>query len=106
MGLALDGSRALLPGAARGLGVLVQGCGLVVLVQEALEHLLEVEGFLGSFFLVARALDAVGHVQGPRALEPGHRLGGEVADALPEPRRPCLEGEATRGTARESPLRR
>ena len=78
-----------------------------MLVQGAREHLFEVEGFLGSFFLVAWALDAVGHVQGPRTWEPGHLLGGEVAEALLEPRRPCMtEGEAARGTARESPLRR
>ena len=95
------------PGAARGLDVLAQGCGLDVLEQGAREHLLGDEGFLGSSFLVARALDAVGLVQGPRALEPGRLLGEEVAEAPPElhhPRR--TEGEAARGTAQESPLRR
>ena len=75
-------------GAARGLGVLVQGCGLAVQVQGACERLLQAGKFLGSFFLVARALDAVGHVQGPHTLEPGRRLGAEVLEALRELRHP------------------
>ena len=75
-------------------------------MQGALGRLLEAEGFLDSSFLAVRALDMVGHVQEPRALEPGRRLGAEVAEALPEPRRPCMmEGEAARGTVQESPLR-
>ena len=78
-----------------------------MLVQGAHEHLLGDEGFLGSSFLVARALDAVGLVQGPRALEPGRLLGEEVAEALPEPRRPCRTvGKAVRGIAQESLPRR
>ena len=57
-------------------GVLARRCRDMVLslVQEARERLLEVEEFLGSFFLVTRALDTVGHVQEPRALELGRRL--------------------------------
>ena len=87
--------------------MLVQGCGLVVLVQGAHERLLEAEEFLGSFFLAARAPDTVGHVQGLRALGPGHHLGEEVAKALPKQRRPCrTEGEAARGTVEGSHLRR
>ena len=86
--------------------MLVQGCNLVVLVQGARERLLEAEGFLGSFFLAARALDAVGHAQELRALKPGRLLGEEVAEAPPELHRPCrTEGEAARGMAQESPLR-
>ena len=78
-----------------------------MLVQGARERLLEAEGFLGSFFLAAWEPDVVGHVQGPRALDPGHLLAEEVAEALPEPCRPCMmEGEAARETAQESPLRR
>ena len=78
-----------------------------VLEQGACEHLLGDEGFLGSSFLVVRALDTVGLVQGPRALEPGHLLGEEVAEAPPELHHPCrTAGEAARGTAQESPLRR
>ena len=87
--------------------MLAQGCGLATLVRGARERLLEDEGFLGRFFHVAWALDTVGLVQGPRALEPGHLLGEEVAEAPPElhhPRR--MEGEVARGMAQESPLRR
>ena len=95
------------PGATRGLDVVAQGCVHGVLVQGARGRLLEAEGFLGSFFLVARALDAVGLVQGPRALEPGHLRGEEVEEAPPELHRPRrTEGMATRGTAEESLLRR
>ena len=62
-------------------------------------------GLLGSFLLRARAPDAVDHAGGPHALAPGRRLGAEVVEALHEPRRLYLaEGEATRGTAWESPL--
>ena len=86
--------------------MLAQGSGHGVPVQEARGHLLGGEGFLGSSFLVARALDAVGLVQGPRALETGRLLGEEVAEAPPElhhPRR--TEGEAARGMTQESLLR-
>ena len=96
-----------LPGAARGLDVLVQGCNLAMLEKGAREHHLEAEGFLGSFFLATRAPGVVSHVQGPRALEPGRLLGEEVVEAPPglhHPRR--TEGEAARGTAQGSPLRR
>ena len=83
------------PGATRGLDVLAQG---------AREHLLGGEGFLGSSFLVARALDTAGLVQGPRALGPGHLLREEVAEAPLELHRPCRTGgEAARETAQESP---
>ena len=78
-----------------------------MLEQGARERLLEAEGFLGSSFLVARVLDAVGLVQGPRALGPGRLLEGEAAEAPPE--LCCLhrtEGDAARGTAQGSPLRR
>ena len=69
-------------------------------------RLLEAEGFLDSFLLLARAPDAVGHAQGPRALAPGRGPGEKVVEALHEPRRLYVaEGEAARGTARESPLR-
>ena len=69
------------------------------------ERLIEVEGSLGSSFLVARALGAVGLVQGPHALEPGHLLGEEVAEAPLDPRLlRRTEGEAARGMAKESPL--
>ena len=93
--------------AARGLDVLAQGCGHGVLVQGAREHFLGDEGFLDSSFLVARVLDAVDLVQGPRALEPGRLLGEEGAEAPPglhHPRR--MEGEAAREMVKESPLRR
>ena len=87
--------------------MLVQGRDHDVLEQGAREHLLEDEGFLGSSFLVAQALDAVGFVQGPCALEPGHLFGEEVAEAPPElHHQHKMEGEAVRGTAEESPLRR
>ena len=93
-------------GAAWGLDVLAQGCGHGVPVQEAREHLLGDEGFLGSSFLVARALDAVDLIQGLRALEPGHLLREEVAEAPPELHHlHRTEGEAARGTVQGSPLR-
>ena len=87
--------------------MLAQGCSHDVPVQEEREHLLGDEGFLGSSFLVARALDAVDLVQGPRALEPRCLLGEELAEAPPglhHLRR--TEGDAARGTAQGSPLRR
>ena len=95
------------PEAVQGLDVLAQGSGHGVLVQGAHEHLLGDEGFLGSSFLVARVPGTLDLVLGSRALEPGRLLGEEVAEAPPElhhPRR--TEGEAARGTAQESPLRR
>ena len=106
-GLTPGNSRAPLPGAARGLDVAAQGRGHGAPVLGAREHLLGDEGFLGNSFLVMRALDVVGLVQGPHALEPGHLLGEEVAEAPPElhhPRR--TDVEAARGTTQESPLRR
>lgn len=78
-----------------------------MLVQGAREHLLGDEGFLGSSFLVTWALDAVGLDQGLRALEPERLLGEEVEEVHPQlhhPRR--TKGEAVRGTAQGSPLRR
>ena len=54
-GLALGDSHAPPPGAAWGLDVMAQGCGLDVLERGAREHLLGDVGFLGSFFLVAGA---------------------------------------------------
>ena len=105
-GIVVDGSRTPPPGAARGLGVLVQGCSLAMPVQGARECLLEAKEFLGSFFLAARASDVVGHGQGPRALDPERLLGEEVAEALPEPHHPCMtEGEVARRTTQDSPLR-
>ena len=86
--------------------MLAQGHGHGVPVQEARECLLGDEGSLGSSFLVVQALDVVYLVQGPCALEPGHLLGEEVAEApleLHHPRR--TEGEAARGTVQGSPLR-
>ena len=96
-----------LPRGALGLDVAVQGCGHGIPVLGAREHLLEDEGFLSNSFLVVRAPGVVGLVLGPRALEPGHLLGDEVAGAPPKlhhPRR--TEGEAVRGMAQGSPLRR
>ncbi len=84
--------------------MLALGCGLEALEQGARERLLEAKGSLDSFFLAARALDAVGLVQGPRALGTGRLLEEEAAEVPPElccPRR--AEGDAARGTARESP---
>ena len=46
----------------RGLDMVVQGCDHGAPVPGSREHLLGDEGFLGSSFLVARALDAVGLV--------------------------------------------
>ena len=84
--------------------MLAQGCGHGMLVPGAREHLLGDEGFLGSSFLVVLALDAVGLVQGPRALEPGHLLGEEVVEAPPDPRLlRGMEGKAARRTARGAP---
>ena len=52
-------------------------------------------------------LDVVGLVLEPRALELGRLLGEEVAEAPPDLRLlRRTEGEAARGMARESPLRR
>ena len=80
---------------------------LVVVVRGARERSLAAEGFLGSFFPLARAPDTVGCAEGPRALAPGRRLGAEVVEALHEPHRPQLaEGEAARGMVRGSPQRR
>ena len=76
-----------------------------MLVKGAHERLLDAEGFLGSIFPAAQAPDTAGRTQGPRALEPGRLLEEEVAEALPELRRPRMtEGEAARGMAREIPL--
>ena len=84
--------------------MLAQGCGHDALEQGECEHLLGDEGLLGSSFLVARALDAVGLPQGPRALEPGHLLGEEVAEAPPELRHQRrMEGEIARGWRRGAP---
>ena len=82
----------------------MQGCDLDALVQGERERHLEVEGFLGSFFLGVRALDTVGLAQEPGALEPGRLLGEEVAEAPPDLRLlRRTEGEAARGTTLESP---
>ena len=87
--------------------MLVQGCGLVVLVQGACERLLEAEGFLDSFSLHAQVRGAVGRVVGPRVLASGRRVDVEVVEALRELRRLKLaEGLAERGMAQGSPLRR
>ena len=78
-----------------------------MLVQGAREHLLEGEGLLGCSFLAARALDAVGLIEEPRALEPWCLLGEEAAEAPPDPRCLCrTEGDVVRGTVQGSPLRR
>ena len=75
-------------------------------VQGAHEHLLGGEGFLGNSFLAAQAPDVEGLVLGPHAVEPGHLLGEEVAEAPPDPRLlRRMEGEAAREMAKESPLR-
>ena len=73
----------------------------------AREHSFAAGELLGSFLLLAWAPDAVGHAGGPRALALERRLDVEVVEALREPRRSQLaEGEAARGMARGSPLRR
>ena len=96
--LGLDEARVPPPQVARGLGEAARGAQV---------ERLAAEGFLGSFSLRARAPGVVGHVMGPRALVPRHRLGAEVVEALHESHRPWLaEGEAERGTAPGSPLRR
>ena len=59
-------------GAAQGLDVLEQG---------ALGQLLEGEGLLGSFALAVLVPNRAGSAQGPRALELGHLLEGEAAEA-------------------------
>ena len=64
--------------------------------------------FLGARDLLAALflLDAVGLVQGPRALGPGRLLEVEAAEVPPELRCPHrAEGDAARGTAQGSPLR-
>ena len=102
--LGLDGVHALLLQVARGLAI-ASGPGAVV--RGAAEHLLAVEGLLDSFFLHARAPDAVGHAAGPHALALGRRLGAEVVEALHGLRHPWLvEGEVARETVRVSPQRR
>ena len=102
--LGLDGFCTLPLQVARGLAA-AAGPGAVV--QGAVERSLAVEGLLDSFFLHRRARDAAGCVMEPRTLAPGRRLGAEVVEVLHEPRRPYLaEGEAARGMARGSPLRR
>ena len=84
--------------AARGLDEVARGAPV---------QLVAAAGFLGSFFLHARAPGAVDRAAEARALVPRHRLGVEVVEACHEPRRPRLvEGEAESGTAPESPLRR
>ena len=83
--LGLDGVRALPLQVARGLAA-AAGPGAVV--RGATECFLAAEGLLDSFFLHARARDAVGRVVEPRTLAPGHRLGAEVVEALCELRRP------------------
>ena len=94
-------------GAARGLGVEVQGRDLGAPALGAREHLLGDEGSLGSSFLAVQVPDAEGLALGLRASEPGRLLGEEVVEAPPDPRLlRGMEGEAARGTARESPLRR
>ena len=82
--------------------------GLVVVVLGVRERSLANGELLGSFLLLAQVPDAVGRAGGPRALAPERRLGAEAAVvALHEPRRPQLaEGEAPRGMAQGSPLRR
>ena len=94
-------------GAARGLGMEVQGRDLGAPAPEAREHLLGDEESLGNSFLAAQAPDAEGLTPGLRTMEPGRLLGEDVVDAPPDP---CLlrgmKGEAARGTARGSPLRR
>ena len=88
------------PGVARGLGVPEQECDHDALVQGARERLLEGEELLGSSFLAAYALGAVGLAQGPRALEPGRLLGEEAVEAPPGLRCPRrTEGDAAKGTA-------
>ena len=106
-GLAPGDYRAPLLGAAWGLGVEVQGRDLGAPALGAREHLLGDEGSLGRSFLAAQAPDAEGLTLGLHALEPGRLLGEEVVEAPPKLHRPCrTEGEAARGTAQESPLRR
>ena len=87
--------------------MLEQECDHGAPVQGAHECLLGDEGFLGSSLLAAQAPDMEGLALGLRALELGRLLGEEVAEVPPNPR-PLhgMEGEAARGTAKESPLRR
>ena len=86
------------PAAASDPGVAVRG---------VVERFLAVEGLLGSFSLLARAPDAAGRVMGSCAFVPRLRLAKEVVEVLHGPRHPQLvEGEAARGTAQGSPLRR
>ena len=78
--------------------------GLDEATREAPVQLLAAEESLGSFLLLARAPDVVGHAGGPRALAPELRLGAEVVEVLRELRRPWLaKGEAERGTSQGSP---
>ena len=75
-----------------------------MLVLGAHGQLLEGEGSLGSSFLAARALDAAGPVQGPRALGTRRLLEGEAAEAPPELRCPCRAGAVQReGWCRGAP---
>ena len=106
-GLAPGDYRAPPLGAARGLGVEVQGHDLGVPALGAREHFLRDEGSLDSSFLTAQAPGAEGLTLGLRALEPGRLRGEEVVEAPPDPRLlRGMEGEAARGTTRGSPLRR
>ena len=98
------GARALLRQAARGPAA-ADNPGAAV--RGVAERSLAVEGLLDSFFLHARAPDAVDRAAEPHALAPGRRLGAEVVEVLRELRRPWLaEGEVERGTVQGSPLRR
>ena len=60
-----------------------------VAVLGAVERSLVDGGFLGSFFLRARAHGAVGHAAGPHILERGRRLDAKEVEALHE-RAPSL----------------
>jgi len=85
----------------------VQGRDLGASTLGAREHLLGDEGSLGSSLLAAQVPDVEALALGLRALEPWHLLEEEVAEALPEPRRPCRTvGKAVRGIAQESLPRR
>ena len=84
--------------------MVAQGCGHGTPVLGARRHLVGGEGFLGNSFLAAQAPDVEGLVLGPHALEPGHLLGEEVAEAPPELHRPRrTEVEEREGRRRRAP---
>ena len=95
-GLGPAGPRAPQLGAARGLDVLEQERGRDEPEQGALGQILEGVGPLASSAPATLVPDGAGSAQGPRALEPGRLLEGEVAKAPQELHCPRMAGAVQR----------